>query len=232
MIEPSATDTQPDDPSSDDDEFGPIILPVSKRLKPKKPSALRSAVEWTVVVAGSLALALVIQAFLFQPFRIPSKSMLPTLHVHDRIVVNKLSYRVHDVHRGDVVVFTRPTCDAPKSPTWAQCASLDRIEDLVKRVVALPGEKVYIADNKVFVNGRALTEPYVRDGAKIVPQPLGCGFSGTKEKPYVVPTKMLFVMGDNRDDSFDSRCFGPIKQKSIVGRAFVRIWPIGRIGGL
>ena len=215
-----------------DEALAPIKIPDSKRPKPKKPSGLRSLVEWVVVIGASLGVALLIQAFLFQPFRIPSLSMSPTLHVGDRIVVNKLSYHTHDVHRGDVVVFTRPRCKAPATPTWANCGDLERLDDLVKRVVGLPGNRLYIANDRVYVNGRALSEPYVRKGANIVPQPPGCGFAGTAAKPYVVPMGMVFVMGDNRDDSIDSRCFGPITEKSIVGRAFFKIWPPGRIGGL
>lgn len=225
---------EPEKPVGEDpDEFGPIVLPPAKRHTRKKPSALRSLVEWVVVIVGSLAVALLIQSFLLQPFKIPSGSMIPTLHVHDRIVVNKLSYKVHDVHRGDVVVFTRPRCDGPTSPTWANCVPLENLEDLVKRVVGLPGNKLYIANDKVYVDGEPLAEPYVRAGAPILPQPTaGCGFPGTEAKPYVVPAKTVFVMGDNRDNSIDSRCFGPIKQSTIVGRAFVRIWPPSRIGGL
>lgn len=110
----------------DEAELGPIELPPSQRDRRGKPSGLRSAIEWVVVIGASLGFALLIQAFVFQPFRIPSASMYPALHVGDRIVVNKLSYRTHDVHRGDVVVFTRPDCNQTGEPTWANCALLGK----------------------------------------------------------------------------------------------------------
>ena len=164
--------------------------------------------------------------------------MYPALHVGDRIVVNKLSYQAHDVRRGDVVVFTRPDCNQPGEPTWANCSLLANLDDLVKRVVGLPGDRVSIEDGKVSINGRVLDEPYVNTDANgkkvetIRQPPYGCEFPGTAAHPYVVPKGWVFVMGDNRQDSIDGRCFGPIPESSIVGRAFVRIWPLNRIGGL
>jgi signal peptidase I len=218
---------------ADDLVYGPIEIPPSKRRMRRRPSRLRSAIEWVVVVVASLTFALLIQAFVFQPFRIPSLSMYPSLHVGDRIVVNKLSYRVHDVNRGDVVVFTRPDCKQEGEPAWAHCELLANLDDLVKRVVGVPGDRIYIEDSKVFVNGRELEEPYVRPGTKTVAQPpFGCEFPGTKTHPFVVPEKMVFVMGDNRTDSIDGRCFGPIGKDTIVGRAFVKIWPFDRLGWL
>ena len=194
---------------------------------------MRTLVEWVLVVGGSLAFAMLIQTFVFQPFRIPSTSMYPSLKVGDRIVVNKLSYEVHGVHRGDVVVFTRPRCNTSGSPTWANCGLVGDFDDLVKRVIGLPGDKLYISGSHVFVDGRALAEPYVRKGAVTLARPpFGCGFSGTVADPFVVPKDMVFVMGDNRDNSLDSRCFGPIPEQTIVGRAFVKIWPFDRLGGL
>jgi signal peptidase I len=215
------------------DAESPIMLPPSRKAGRKKPSLVRTLVEWVLVVGGSLGFAILIQAFVFQPFRIPSGSMIPTLKDGDRIVVNKLSYDVHDVHRGDVVVFTRPKCDTAGSPKWANCGVVGDFDDLVKRVIGLPGDKLYIANSHVYVDGRALDEPYVRKGAVTLAQPpYSCGFSGTISDPYVVPKGMAFVMGVNRDDSLDSRCFGPIPESTIVGRAFVKIWPFNRFGGL
>lgn len=229
MIDSSETD--PEEVTLDD-LSAPITLPESARKRHRKPSALRSLVEWLLVIVGSVGAALLVQAFLFQPFRIPSLSMYPTLDNGDRIVVNKLSYRVHDVNRGDVVVFLRPDCEKPGTPVWANCASVAQHEDLVKRVIGLPGDRINISDNKVFINGQALDEPYVNPGSAIVARPYGCGFTASAAKPYVIPKDRVFVMGDNRDDSIDSRCFGPIRTSHIVGRAFVIVWPIGRIGGL
>ncbi len=233
-IDPEASDIDSVDDAghSLDALAAPVSLPESSHRKARKPSTLRSLVEWILVVGLSLGVALLIQAFLFQPFRIPSGSMKPTLRNGDRIVVNKLSYRMHDVRRGDVVVFTRPMCEKSTSPAWANCVALEDLDDLVKRVVGVSGDTVFIANDTVFINGRALTEPYLNPGGSIVANPYGCGFTSTKAKPYVVPKDMSFVMGDNRNDSIDSRCFGPIKNSTIVGRAFVRIWPPQHLGGL
>jgi signal peptidase I len=182
--------------------------------RPKKISPLRNAVEWVIVIAGALALALVIRTFLFAAFYIPSPSMVPTLKENDRVLVNKLSYRLHDVNRGDVIVFERPPAEADQS-----------IKDLIKRVIGLPGETVESREGRVVVDGRYLEEPYLRL------EESGC--SGTENlPPTVVPDGHVFVMGDNRCDSSDSRVFGAIDQELIVGRAFVRVWPITHLGWL
>ena len=192
--------------------------------------------ETVSVIIQALILALVIRTFLFQPFSIPSGSMRPTLLEGDYLFVTKWAYGYSryslpfspDIFsgriwgsapkRGDVVVFK-----FPPNPSL----------DYIKRVIGLPGDKLYIANSHVYVDGRALGEPYVRKGAVTLAQPpYGCGFSGTISDPYVVPKGMAFVMGDNRDDSIDSRCFGPIPDSTIVGRAFVKIWPLNRFGGL
>ena len=173
----------------------------------------RAVREWILVIGGALIVALLIRTFLFQAYEIPSPSMVDTLNVGDRVLVNKLSYKLHDVHRGDVVVFKRP----PAEPD-------PQIKDLIKRVVGLPGETLVFRDCRVFVDGKALVEPYVQDQCTDPPQdtvdPDGDG-------SVTVPDEMLFVMGDNRGGSFDSRYFGPITESSVVGRAFVIMWPIG-----
>jgi signal peptidase I len=171
---------------------------------------VRSLVEWGAVIVGALIVALIIKTFLFQAFYIPSESMVPTLKVGDRVLVNKLSYEAHDVHRGDIVVFERPPTDHP-----------DPIKDLIKRVIGLPGDELESRDGVVIVNGKRLQEPYLAAGVR----------TDGLEK-VVVPKGMIFVMGDNRGDSLDSRIFGPISQNLIVGRAFVRVYPINHITGL
>ena len=173
------------------------------------PSALRTIIEWVAVIGGALAVALVIQSFLVQAFYIPSSSMEPTLEVGDRVLVNKLSYDLHDVNRGDLVVFERPD------------GSAGDIKDLIKRVIGLPGETVEIRDGSVLIDGRVLDEPYLADDEVLV-----------EFAPVQVPEDQVFVMGDNRDDSRDSRVFGPIAIDSIVGRAFVRVWPLTNLGTL
>jgi signal peptidase I len=172
-------------------------------------SATRQAVEWVVFIAVALGIALLIKTFLFQAFFIPSESMVPTLKVHDRVLVNKLSYKTHPIHRGDIVVFTRP----PNEP--------NDIKDLVKRVIGLPGDTVEGRNGHIYINGRLLEEPYLPRGT----------ITETFE-PRVIPANSIWVMGDNRGNSADSRVFGPIKESTVVGRVFLRIWPLSRIGFL
>jgi signal peptidase I len=177
--------------------------------RPRKRSrTMRSFIEWGVIIVVALLGALVIRTVLFQAFFIPSASMDPTLKVHDRILVNKLSYHMHPVHRGDIVVFKR-------SPNM-RTAEGD-IKDLVKRVIGLPGETIQSTpDGHVEINGQVLAETYLPPGTQLGP-PI------TKQ---VIPPGHYFVMGDNRTDSSDSRFFGPIARSQIIGRAFILIWPL------
>jgi signal peptidase I len=144
--------------------------------------------------------------------------MVPTLKTHDRVIVNKLSYHLHGVHRGDVVVFKTPKGPngAPIDPT---------IKDLVKRVIGLPGETVSARDGHILINGNALDEPYL---------PAGVMSNCASFQPNCFPAGPLpkdryFVMGDNRAFSRDSRYFGAISKDEIVGRVFVRVWPPNRL---
>jgi signal peptidase I len=174
-------------------------------------SRSRTIVEWIAVIGGALVVALLIKTFLIQAFYIPSSSMEPTLDVGDRVLVNKLSYRLHDVNRGDLVVFELPEGQS------------EGARDLIKRVIALPGETVEGRDGVVVIDGRVLDEPYLPEGART-----------EAFDPVEVPEDQVFVMGDNRSPggSRDSRIFGPIAQDDIVGRAFVRVWPLGALGFL
>ena len=188
-------------------------LPYAESVRPAEAtgSGLRSLVEWVVIIAVALIGALIIRTVLFQAFFIPSESMKPTLKVHDRILVNKLSYHAHAVHRGDIVVFKRSALKGTQE---------SQIKDLVKRVVGLPGDTVSTTpDGKVLINDHQLDEPYVHG------QPTVPGIP-----PVVIPAHHLWVMGDNRTNSADSRYFGPIDQSQIVGRAFILIWPIPDFG--
>jgi signal peptidase I len=186
----------------------------SHRAKPKR-SGLRSAVEWGLVVGGALLVALIVRTFLVQAFWIPSASMEPTLHEGDRVLVNKLSYDLHEVNRFDVIVFERP--EEPSAVPHPE----NEIQDLIKRVIGLPGDTIEARDGIVFIDGEPIDEPYVPEGASTVDLPR-----------QEVPEGHLFVMGDNRENSHDSRKFGPIDESSIVGRAFVKIYPLNDIGGL
>lgn len=185
----------------------------------RRRSGTRNAIEWIAVVVGAVLVALLVKTFLVQAFRIPSESMDPTLITGDRVLVNKLSYRLHDVNRGDVVVFDRPK-NLPGGP--------DDPKDLIKRVIGLPGDTVTARDGQVYVNGRKLDEPYLPAGTSTVT--LRDQYS--LEKGIKVPEGEVLVMGDNRSNSQDGRVFGPIPESSIVGRAFVIMWPFSRIGTL
>ncbi len=173
-------------------------------------TATRNALEWAVVLVGAILVALVLRASLFQAFYIPSESMESTLHVNDRVLVNKLSYRLHEIHRGDVIVFTRPDGE-----------DADGIRDLIKRVIGVPGDRVQARDNQVFINNQLLIEPYLDEGT--ITRDFG---------PIIVPEGEVFVMGDNRGDSRDSRSFGTISEDRVIGRAFFLFWPLNRIGSL
>ena len=167
---------------------------------------VKTAIEWAAIIVGAFVAALIIKTFLFQAFFIPSASMEPTLEINDRVLVNKLSYRLHDVHRGDIVVFHRPP-GAGGDP---------EINDLIKRVVALGGEQIETVDGRVVVDDRVLDEPYLTEGTET-----------TGIDSITVPAGHVFVLGDNRSDSRDSRVFGSIDEDLIIGRAFVRVWPLG-----
>jgi signal peptidase I len=175
-----------------------------------------SALEWLVLLVTAVAIAIIIKTFLVQAFYIPSGSMLPTLQENDRVLVNKLSYKMHDIHREDIVVFEAP-------PGMEQ----RDIKDLVKRVIGLPGETVSLHDGVVHVDGKPLDEDYLAGGAAQTPSN-AC--TGRDETEWVVPDNAIFVMGDNRTQSQDSRCFGPIPEDTVVGRVFLRILPLTRIG--
>jgi signal peptidase I len=187
-----------------------------KKEKPPK-STVASLVEWALVIGGAVILAVIVKAVLLQAFYIPSESMYPTLQEGDRVLVNKLSYRLHDVNRGDVVVFERPPSETATD-----------IPDLIKRVVGLPGEQIVIEGGHVYVDGQMLDEPYLPDGVTTTADnaPNKC----PREAPCVVPEGDVWVMGDNRNDSKDSRYFGPIDEDTIVGRAFIVVWPLSRFG--
>lgn len=175
-------------------------------------SPLRVVGEWVVVVAIAIIAALLIRLFLFQQYYIDGPSMQTTLMPEDRVLVNKLSYRLHDVHRGDVIVFDRITSETQH-------------DDLIKRVIALPGETLEVRSCIVYIDGVQLSEPYLNPEQVSQADPISrCG-THTDMSAISVPDGEVFVMGDNRVQSFDSRDFGPIQIDKIRGRAFVVIWP-------
>ncbi|CAN5472284.1 signal peptidase I [soil metagenome] len=164
-------------------------------------------VEWLVVVVVAISAALLVRAYVLQQFAVSGDSMRNTLHTGDRVLVNKLSYRLHDPRRGDVVVLK--TLDSADE------------RDLIKRVVGLPGETVAYRDCVLLINGVVLVEPYL-DPAIVTPS--NCG---PEQLPVVVPNDSVFVMGDNRPGSKDSRVLKAISYDDLIGRAFVIIWPVG-----
>jgi signal peptidase I len=177
---------------------------------PRKRSTTRTLLEWGGLIVAALLIAFVIKTYLVEAFYIPSESMTPTLLVGDRVLVNKLSYDLHDVHRGDIVVF--------KAPPGEETA---QIKDLVKRVVGLPGDTIEGRGGTIYINGKQLAEPYLPKGTE--------SRTFAEEK---VPAGHYFVLGDNRQNSKDSTYFGAIKSNLIVGRVFLRIWPLNRVGTL
>ncbi|WP_419919414.1 signal peptidase I [Candidatus Poriferisocius sp.] len=182
-------------------------------------STLRVALEWVAVLGGALVLALVLRAVLFQAYYIRFTSMEPTLSNGDRVLVNKLSYDLHDVNRGDLVVFERPGGVSGQE------------DDLIKRVIALPGEVIKFVGGNVYINDRQLYEPYLESpGITSGSVPSGC--AAIIDDGCLVGAGDVFVMGDNRTNSTDSRMFGPISEDLIVGHAFLRIWPVTEFGRL
>ncbi|MDQ2754191.1 MAG: signal peptidase I [Actinomycetota bacterium] len=184
-----------------------------------------------LIVVAALVAA-VLKAFVVQAYYIPSASMLPGLHVNDRVVVSRLAYDLHSVHRGDVVVFSAPpgieAAPAHRSLVIRLVrdlgAAIGVAQDrtvLIKRVVALPGDTVTGRNGHVFVNGLVLDEPYLVSGT------LTSDFG-----PFRVDSHHVWVMGDNRGDSEDSRIFGAIPESHILGRATWRVWPLTRLGFL
>lgn len=173
---------------------------------PKPTGGARIFFDWIVVVAVALLVAFLVRTFVIAHFVVEGESMYPTLDSGDRVFVNKLSYRLHDPNRGDVVVLHQIT------------GATER--DLIKRVIGLPGETVEITNCTVFIDGRALDEPYLAPTAS---DPTTCG--GDYELDGEVPADHVFVLGDNRGGSQDSRALGTISEDDLVGRAFVVFWP-------
>jgi signal peptidase I len=173
-------------------------------------SRRRIVIEWAVILVVAVTASLLIRTFAIQTFVIPSKSMKPTLHVGDRILVNKLSVEFGTINVGDVIVF--------KAPPREHCSD-DGVADLVKRVIGLPGQHLTSKGNTIYVNGKALKEPWTY--FRTIGTPIG---------HVTVPKDSYFVMGDNRADSCDSRFWGTVPHSDIIGKVFLRVWPPSRIG--
>ena len=182
--------------------------------------------ELGVLVLTALVIAVVVKSFVAQAFYIPSGSMMPQLRVNDRVVVSKISYKLHEPRRGDIVVFDAPgggRKDDSALPARVVRSMVQSIglaapstDEYIKRVVALPGERVEARGGRVLVDGREVVEPYLRAGT-----------TTADFEAAVVPPGTVWVMGDNRANSADSRIFGPVPVSTVVGRAFARVWPLG-----
>jgi signal peptidase I len=189
---------------------------------PTKGGSYRWVIEWAVILMAVLLCTVLLRTYVIQSFYIPSPSMVPTLEVGDRIMVNKLSYDLHGVHRGDIVVFKRPPLEEQDFP------------DLVKRVIGLPGETISTKDGHVYIDGKLLSEPWLPPGPTsytgALPDDQHPQFN--MPGPVKIPAGEYFVMGDNRTDSEDSRFFGPIPKSLIVGRAVAVVWPLSQAKGV
>jgi signal peptidase I len=210
----------------------PALLqrPSTRRDRGRRPRS--QLVELVLIVAVALGLAFGIQALLVKPFRIPSKSMEPTLQVGQRVLVDRVSGRFSEPHRGDIVVFKPPagadsnTCGVSHPPDQACPRPTDGESETVfiKRVVGEPGDRIKVIEGRVSVNGELQDEPHARATVQC----------GTCELPQeiTVPPGHFFMMGDNRGQSQDSRVWGPVPEDSIIGNAFFTYWPPKRIGPL
>jgi signal peptidase I len=218
----------PADPRPAEDETPPY-----HKEDERQPGVLAVVRETVVLVALAVLLAVVFKTFLVAAFYIPSGSMESTLNISDRVLVEKLSYRFGEVEHGDVVVFVHEEAGleatGPSNPVTGFFSGLGQAvgvvppsdRDFIKRVVGLPGDVINCRDGQLMRNGNPVPEPYLDQGIR----------TDSCKQTRVGPDE-LYVMGDNRANSQDSRSFGPIKRSDVVGRAFVRIWPLNHIGWL
>jgi signal peptidase I len=186
----------------------------------QKKSSNRWPLEMLIVVVVAVVIAVLLRTFVVATYSIPSGSMEPTLQVGDRIVVNKLSYDLHGIDRANIVVFSTPKNEHCAGPP---------VSNLVKRVIGLPGETISLTGGRVYINGKVLPQPWLPVATRTATTP------GPSAKPYslnrafTIPAGDVFVMGDNRTLSCDSRYWGPIPESSIVGKVDLRMWPLSRL---
>jgi signal peptidase I len=220
------TDTTPPRGPGD----GPAADPSGDEAPKRQQSVLSVVRETAVLVVLAILLAVLFKTFLVQAFYIPSGSMEPTLNVSDRVLVEKVSYRFDEVHDGDVVVFVHdlpgvePESGNPIARFFSGLGQAVGVappssRDFIKRVVGVPGDRISCRQGKLYRNDQQVSEPYLAPATTTE----NCS-------SVTVPAGKLYVMGDNRNNSEDSRTFGPIDRSSVVGRAFVRIWPFSHTG--
>ena len=199
---------------------------------PRPKSTFGAIVELVVIVAFAIGLALVIQAFVVKPYQIPTGSMIPTLQVGQRVLVQRVSYHFSDPEIGDIVVFHPPkgadtteTCGLQPLPPGEPCPEpVDEPADtnFIKRVVATPGDTLTIRDGHAIVNGEPIPDDFIK--------PCGGTRGCNLPKEITIPPDHYFMMGDNRGASDDSRFWGPVPKDWIIGKAFFTYWPLDRIG--
>jgi signal peptidase I len=199
-------------------------------LLPNLPHGWRVAIDWVVTIAGAIAIVLAIKAWIVNPYRIPSSSMEPTLHcarpamgceaaTSDRVLANRFIYHFRDPKRGEIVVFNTPKL------ALQECGSQGTF---VKRLIGLPGEVWEERDGYVYINGNKLNEPYVK-AARRDTQTLGLMDIPPRHTYTRIPKNYYLMMGDNRSSSCDSRRWGLVPRKNLIGKVFATYWPPGRI---
>ena len=206
----------------------------------RRKGRANALVELVVIVIVALGLALAIQQWLVKPYRIPSESMVPTLAVGQRVLVDRLTNNWSSPARGDIVVF-HPPDGADDNNLASQCGVAHPADtacprstpkrsnsNFIKRVVAVGGDRIAIVDNHVVLNGRELKEPFINKDSSCASDETICNL----RTPITVPKGDFFMMGDNRGQSSDSRVWGPVPKSWIIGEAFFTYWPPDRIGTL
>jgi signal peptidase I len=205
-----------------DDQPADAPAPKSRRGRHAATQASNSRwiVELVGVVVVAVAVALLLRTFVVATYSIPSGSMEPTLQIGDRIVVDKLSYHLHGVDRSNIIVFSTPPNEDCAGPP---------VSDLVKRVIGLPGETISLSGGRVYIDGRVLPEPWLPPATRTGTDPGPSAQPYSLHDPYRIPDGDVYVMGDNRKYSCDSRYWGPVPESTIVGKVDLRIWPLSRL---
>jgi signal peptidase I len=195
--------------------------------------SMNSFLEFVLIVVVALGLALGIQAWVVKPFRIPSGSMVPTLAIGQRVLVDRVSFHFSDPGRGDIIVFHPPkgadgggACGVshPSNEPCPQGTKDQSSANFIKRVVGLPGDRLKVVDNHVYIDGKPQKESFARTSP--------CTDVCNLRREITIPPGYFFMMGDNRGESDDSRTWGPVPKKWIIGNAFFTYWPPKRIGTL
>lgn len=201
-------------------QVNPLSLRKGDHTQAKNPSGglIRNIIEFAIVIIAALALSFVVTHYVCQPYEIPSESMESTIDVGDRVLSEKISYRFSEPETGQIITFENVEGEVDPSS--------GEMRVLIKRVIATQGQEVDLIDGQVYVDGVALNEPYTRGLPSEELSNPNCPIS----YPYTVPEGCVWVMGDNRVNSLDSRWFGPVPLENVTGHAFFTYWPFDRLG--